>query len=76
MKRLLFADGEYLFVDPESKLSKYAPKNWRSSHTYVSIPSPALRNRNNRARGTWRGARIGRWRAKAIELAQPRGVSA
>ncbi|KAK0078950.1 hypothetical protein PV325_001911, partial [Microctonus aethiopoides] len=26
--------GEYLFVDPESKLSKYAPKNWRSSHTY------------------------------------------
>ncbi|KZC10077.1 Protein expanded [Dufourea novaeangliae] len=27
-------DGEYLFVDPENKLSKYAPKNWRSSHTY------------------------------------------
>lgn len=23
-------------MDPESKLSKYAPKNWRSSHTYVS----------------------------------------
>lgn len=30
------SDGEYLFVDPENKLSKYAPKNWRSSHTYVS----------------------------------------
>lgn len=30
------ADGEYLFVDPENKLSKYAPKNWRNSHTYVS----------------------------------------
>ncbi|XP_011696231.1 PREDICTED: protein expanded [Wasmannia auropunctata] len=27
-------DGEYLFVDPENKLSKYAPKNWRNSHTY------------------------------------------
>jgi len=23
-------------VDPENKLSKYAPKNWRNSHTYVS----------------------------------------
>ena len=33
------ADGEYLFVDLESKLSKYAPKNWRSSHTYVSVPA-------------------------------------
>ncbi|KAG7203382.1 hypothetical protein KM043_013453 [Ampulex compressa] len=30
----ILSDGEYLFVDPESKLSKYAPKNWRSSHTY------------------------------------------
>ncbi|XP_036139261.1 protein expanded isoform X3 [Monomorium pharaonis] len=27
-------DGEYLFVDPENKLSKYAPKNWRNSHTH------------------------------------------
>ncbi|KAL4716400.1 hypothetical protein ACJJTC_006762 [Scirpophaga incertulas] len=26
--------GEYLFVDLESKLSKYAPKSWRSSHTH------------------------------------------
>ncbi|XP_071454896.1 protein expanded [Hetaerina americana] len=26
------SDGEYLFVDPDSKLSKYAPKTWRSSH--------------------------------------------
>ena len=33
----LVSDGEYLFVDLENKLSKYAPKNWRSSHTYVSI---------------------------------------
>lgn len=31
-----FADGEYMFVDPESKLSKYGPKSWRSSHTHVS----------------------------------------
>ncbi|XP_001604896.4 LOW QUALITY PROTEIN: protein expanded [Nasonia vitripennis] len=30
----ILSDGEYLFVDQESKLSKYAPKNWRSSHTY------------------------------------------
>ncbi|XP_046589736.1 protein expanded-like isoform X1 [Neodiprion lecontei] len=30
----ILSDGEYLFVDPDSKLSKYAPKNWRSSHTY------------------------------------------
>lgn len=29
-------DGEYLFADPESKLSKYGPKSWRSSHTHVS----------------------------------------
>ncbi|KFB47720.1 AGAP009126-PA-like protein [Anopheles sinensis] len=27
-------DGEYLFADPESKLSKYGPKSWRSSHTH------------------------------------------
>ncbi|XP_063700139.1 protein expanded [Culicoides brevitarsis] len=27
-------DGEYLFTDPESKLSKYGPKSWRSSHTH------------------------------------------
>ncbi|XP_075974465.1 FERM domain containing expanded [Anticarsia gemmatalis] len=27
-------NGEYLFVDLESKLSKYAPKSWRSSHTH------------------------------------------
>ncbi|KZS15732.1 Expanded,-like protein [Daphnia magna] len=25
-------DGEYLFVDPENKLGKYAPKGWKSSH--------------------------------------------
>ncbi|XP_033207992.1 protein expanded isoform X2 [Belonocnema kinseyi] len=30
----ILSDGEYLFVDLENKLSKYAPKNWRSSHTY------------------------------------------
>jgi hypothetical protein len=34
----LFSDGEYLFVDPDNKLSKYAPKNWRSSHSHVSVP--------------------------------------
>ncbi|XP_068085286.1 protein expanded [Anabrus simplex] len=28
------SDGEYLFVDPENKLSKYAPKHWKSSHTH------------------------------------------
>ncbi|GBP87318.1 Protein expanded [Eumeta japonica] len=27
-------NGEYLFVDLDSKLSKYAPKSWRSSHTH------------------------------------------
>ncbi|XP_065356517.1 protein expanded isoform X2 [Calliphora vicina] len=27
-------DGEYMFADPESKLSKYGPKSWRSSHTH------------------------------------------
>ncbi|XP_037957421.1 protein expanded [Teleopsis dalmanni] len=27
-------DGEYLFTDPECKLSKYGPKSWRSSHTH------------------------------------------
>lgn len=36
MSFLSFADGEYMFVDPESKLSKYGPKSWRSSHTHVS----------------------------------------
>ncbi|KAL6438739.1 hypothetical protein ACFW04_004613 [Cataglyphis niger] len=30
----ILSDGEYLFVDSESKLNKYAPKNWRNSHTY------------------------------------------
>ncbi|KAF5307992.1 hypothetical protein FQR65_LT06560 [Abscondita terminalis] len=29
-----FADGEYLFAEPENKLSKYAPKSWRSSHSH------------------------------------------
>lgn len=35
--KVLFTDGEYLFVDPDNKLSKYAPKNWRSSHAHVSV---------------------------------------
>lgn len=30
----LFSDGEYLFAEPDSKLSKYAPKSWRSSHSH------------------------------------------
>ncbi|XP_070168491.1 protein expanded isoform X2 [Polyergus mexicanus] len=30
----ILSDGEYLFVDSENKLNKYAPKNWRNSHTY------------------------------------------
>ncbi|XP_026752126.2 protein expanded [Galleria mellonella] len=30
----IMQNGEYLFVDLESKLSKYAPKSWRSSHTH------------------------------------------
>uniref|UniRef100_A0A1L8DMG2 Putative membrane-associated protein tyrosine phosphatase ptp-bas n=1 Tax=Nyssomyia neivai TaxID=330878 RepID=A0A1L8DMG2_9DIPT len=30
----VLTDGEYLFADPESKLSKYGPKSWRSSHTH------------------------------------------
>nr|XP_023025042.1 protein expanded [Leptinotarsa decemlineata] len=30
----LICDGEYLFAEPESKLSKYAPKSWRSSHSH------------------------------------------
>lgn len=30
----LICDGEYLFAEPDSKLSKYAPKNWRSSHSH------------------------------------------
>ena len=29
-------DGEYLFVDPDNKLGKYAPKGWKSSHASVS----------------------------------------
>lgn len=29
-----FSDGEYLFAEPDSKLSKYAPKSWRSSHSH------------------------------------------
>lgn len=32
-----FSGGDYLFPDLDSKLSKYAPKSWRSSHTHVSI---------------------------------------
>lgn len=30
-------DDEYFFADPESKLSKYSPKGWKSSSTYVSV---------------------------------------
>ncbi|XP_038215120.1 protein expanded [Zerene cesonia] len=30
----ILQNGEFLFVDLESKLSKYAPKSWRSSHTH------------------------------------------
>ncbi|XP_041981919.1 protein expanded [Aricia agestis] len=30
----IMQNGEYLFLDLESKLSKYAPKSWRSSHTH------------------------------------------
>ncbi|KAJ8940237.1 hypothetical protein NQ318_016693 [Aromia moschata] len=30
----LVSDGEYLFAEPDSKLSKYAPKSWRSSHSH------------------------------------------
>lgn len=33
---IFVSGGDYLFPDPESKLSKYAPKSWRSSHTHVS----------------------------------------
>lgn len=29
----LLLDGEYVFIDPDYKLSKYAPKSWRSSST-------------------------------------------
>ena len=32
----LFTDGEYVFVDPDNKVSKYASKAWKSSHEYVS----------------------------------------
>uniref|UniRef100_A0A2S2NS95 Protein expanded n=2 Tax=Aphidini TaxID=33387 RepID=A0A2S2NS95_SCHGA len=27
-------DEEYFFTDPESKLSKYSPKSWKSSSTF------------------------------------------
>ncbi|XP_039285435.1 protein expanded [Nilaparvata lugens] len=30
----ILSDGEYLFADPDYKLSKYAPKSWRSSSTH------------------------------------------
>ncbi|KAK9738847.1 FERM C-terminal PH-like domain [Popillia japonica] len=30
----LICDGEYLFAEPDSKLSKYAPKSWKSSHSH------------------------------------------
>lgn len=33
----IISDGEYLFADPDSKLSKYGPKSWRSSHTHVRL---------------------------------------
>ena len=28
-------DGEFLFIDPDNKLDKYAPKGWKSSHNSV-----------------------------------------
>lgn len=31
---LFFPGGEYLFAEPDSKLSKYAPKSWKSSHSH------------------------------------------
>lgn len=31
---LFLSDGEYLFAEPENKLSKYAPKSWRTSHSH------------------------------------------
>lgn len=34
VKCFYFSDGEYLFAEPDSKLSKYAPKSWRSSHSH------------------------------------------
>lgn len=36
MYLFLFLDEEYFFTDPESKLSKYSTKSWKSSSTYVS----------------------------------------
>ncbi|XP_022918541.1 protein expanded [Onthophagus taurus] len=30
----LICDGEYLFAEPDNKLSKYAPKSWKSSHSH------------------------------------------
>lgn len=40
----LICDGEYLFAEPDSKLSKYAPKAWRSSsnHGLDANGRPAL----------------------------------
>ena len=34
MNFVFVSDGEYLFAEPDSKLSKYAPKSWRSSHSH------------------------------------------
>lgn len=36
LTRTLFSDGEYVFVDPESKVGKYAPKAWKTSQSNVS----------------------------------------
>lgn len=38
----MFSDDEYFFADSESKLSKYSPKGWKSSSTYVSIFLPSV----------------------------------
>lgn len=45
-----FIDGEYLFVDPENKLGKYAPKGWKSSHASVSIHIVVVVRVNKRER--------------------------
>ena len=37
LTHILFTDGEYVFVDPDNKVSKYAPKAWKSSNECVSI---------------------------------------
>ncbi|KAH1009552.1 hypothetical protein HUJ04_001891 [Dendroctonus ponderosae] len=34
MQIFFITDGEYLFAELDSKLSKYAPKSWRSSHSH------------------------------------------